>query len=459
MSHHFVSVKSLPLGGERLDQAKTAGLKRLLTLVALAGLVLSALLFVFGGAVKIPSKDFLTGEPIDYTLRAAYSYSWLFAFVAVFTVVLGGLFWVLLHNAWNSHWGVAVRRIPETLSVQFPLVFLLGLPLVVWPEVRETLWQWIHDHALAAQSGHGETVRDALHHSNHLLYVKYHYLSLWGSWPKDWLFIPGWLPRYFLYFIGLGFGAWMLRTYSVSQDNTGLVRPTLSARRFSCGWMVVFALALTFASFDWIKSLNYAWFSTMFGVNFFAGSAQASMGVLILLTIALVNNGYLKRIVTVEHFHIMGKLMHAFTIFWAYIAFSQFFLTWYANIAEETQFYAIRNTDGWNYYSMFFLTVGHFLIPFVLLLPRSSKKNLKRLQLIAIWVVLMHLAEIYWFIIPERGPKLADQPTILWAVLLDVIALATMAAVVGLGFLKTLGSASLYPCGDPRLQDSINVVN
>lgn len=459
MSHHFVSVKTLPLGGEKLDPAKSAGLKRLLTLTALGGLALSALLFIFGGAVNIPSKNFLTGEPIEYSLRAAYSYSWLFAFVSVFTLVLGGLFWVLLHNAWNSHWGVAVRRIPETLSVQFPLVFFLGLPLVLWPEVRETLWQWIHDHANAIEEGHGETVREGLHHTNHLLYVKYAYLNLGGSWVTDWLWIPGWLPRYVIYFVGLGFGAWMLRTYSVSQDETGLVRPTLSARRFSCGWLVVFALSLTFASFDWVKSLNYAWFSTMFGVNFFAASAQAGMAVVILIAIALINNGYLKRIVTLEHFHLMGKLMHAFTIFWAYIAFSQFFLTWYANIAEETQFYGIRNTGGWNYYSTFLLTIGHFFVPFVLLLPRSSKTNLKRLRLISLWIVFAHLAEIYWFIIPERGPKLADQPTILWAFLLDVAALATMVSVVGLGFLKTLGGASLYPSGDPRLQDSINVVN
>ena len=143
----------------------------------------------------------------------------------------------------------------------------------------------------------------------------------------------------------------------------------------------MFAISLTFAGFDWIKGLNYAWFSTMFGVNVFAGSAVASMALLIVITVTLFENGYLKRVLTAEHLHLMGKLMHAFTIFWAYIAFSQYFLIWYANIAEETQFYAIRNTGGWNYYSTFLVTIGHFFIPFVLLLPRATVITPNRAEL------------------------------------------------------------------------------
>jgi hypothetical protein len=155
----------------------------------------------------------------------------------------------------------------------------------------------------------------------------------------------------------------------------------------------------------------------------------------------------------------MGKLMHAFVIFWAYIAFSQYFLIWYANIAEETQFYAIRNTEGWRWYSICFLTIGHFFVPFLALLPRANKKKPKVILGIASWVLFAHLCEIYWFIIPERGPKLADRPSIGLAIVADLIALATVGAIVALCFLRSLARQSLYPCGDPRLQESINVAN
>lgn len=455
MSHHFVPISKIPAGGEKLDVSRLSKLTGLLKLVAVVGALLSAGLFLGGQMITLDSQHFVTHEPIHYTLRDVFSYSWLFAFVAVFTLALGSLFWVLLHNASNSGWGVAVRRLPETLAVQLPLIGLLGLPLL-FPSIRETLWQWIHDHAeitRGAGAHHGESLKEALHHTNHLLYHKLGYLSIW------WGAIPGWLPRYGLYFVVLGLGAWILRSYSVSQDQTGNVRPTLSARRFSCGWLPLFAVCLTFASFDWVKSLNYAWFSTMFGVNFFAGSALAGMALWIVITVTMMEAGYFRNIVTPEHLHIMGKLMHAFTIFWAYIAFSQFFLIWYANIAEETQFYAIRNTGGWNYYAIFLLTIGHFILPFVLLLTKSSKVKPRTIRAISLWIIFVHLAEIYWFIIPERGPKLADQPSIMWAIIPDLVAFATIGSIVALGFIKSLSQHSIYPCGDPRLQESINVKN
>ncbi len=451
MSHHFVSVSTLPAGGEKLKPETFAKATGLLKLVAIAGLVLSAVFFLFGGSISFGSKHFLTGEEIHYSLRDVYSYSWLFAFVLFFTLSVGGLFWVLLHNVSNSGWGVAIRRLPETLSMQLPVLFLLGLPLL-FPQIRETLWHWIHEHAQAAKGG-APSVQDYLHEHNHLLHHKFGYLSLW------WGVIPGWIPRYFIFFAALCFAAFVLYRYSTHQDVTGNPKNTLSARFHSSWLMIVFAVSSTFASFDWVKSLNYTWFSTMFGVNFFAGAAGASMAILIIVATTLVEKGYLKRIVTTEHFFLMGKLQFAFTVFWAYIAFSQFFLIWYANIAEETQFYGIRNTDGWRDYSVLCLVIGHFFLPFLLLIFQSNKKKITTIRRIAFVVLAAHAAEIYWFIIPERGPKLADQPTILWGIIPDAIAVVTIGSVVALTFLRRLGKASLYPVGDPRLQESINVLN
>jgi hypothetical protein len=165
-----------------------------------------------------------------------------------------------------------------------------------------------------------------------------------------------------------------------------------------------------------------------------------------------------------EHYHLMGKLMLAFVIFWAYIAFSQFFLIWYANITEETKFYLTRNTDFWNTYTITFLVLGHFFIPFVALLLQKVKKLPVVLSGIAVWNLVMHVLDIYWIIIPERGPSLTAasgdiQMTMPGAWLFDVLAFISVAGLFGFFLLRQLGTASLFPCRDPRLDESLNVVN
>jgi hypothetical protein len=225
----------------------------------------------------------------------------------------------------------------------------------------------------------------------------------------------------------------------------------------------VFAVCLTFAAIDWVMSMNYLWFSTMFGVNIFAGSALSSMAVIILIVGTLVKTGHFKHIVTEEHFHLMGKLMHAFIIFWAYIAFSQFFLIWYANIPEETQFYAIRNTGGWWYFSLG-LVFLHFAVPFVFLLKRNAKRNVNAVMAVAGFVIFVHMLELYWMIIPERGRALYDfssgQGSLFFRdIAFDAIALLTFAGVYAYGLIHLLSKHSLYPCGDPRLEESVNVVS
>ena len=150
----------------------------------------------------------------------------------------------------------------------------------------------------------------------------------------------------------------------------------------------MFALCLTFGAFDWLMSLNYTWFSTMFGVYIFAGAAGSSMSLLVLVITALRQAGYLKDVVTLEHYHIMGKWMLAFTVFWAYIGFGQYMLIWYANIPEETQFFITRNTESWWALSML-LVIGRFFIPFGILLLQSVKKEPRRLCLRG-WMDCLH---------------------------------------------------------------------
>lgn len=447
---HYVAVSHLPAEGEKLQTSKFVVWRNLLGVAGLAGIVVSLALFIMGGEVA-----------------NSYAFSYLFAFEVFFTITAGSLFWCLLHSASNSSWGVAIRRIPETLAQSFVVLLILGIPLVLpfvptKPEWTLKMWEWIgvHTDAMSHASG-DQSVRDVLAHTDPLLYKKYPYLHLGFNLQNS--IVPGWDVRYVLFFIALIFTAWKLRDWSVHQDHTGDVQPTLSARRFACGMLPVFAVCSTFAAVDWVKGLNYKWFSTMFGVNVFAGSALCSMAVIILIVGTLVKTGHLKHIVTPEHFHLMGKLMFAFTVFWAYIAFSQYFLIWYANIPEETQFFAIRNTGGW-WYASVGLVFLHFLAPFVLLLRRDAKRKINAVMGCAAIVVGVHILEIYWMIVPERGRSLYDASSAhgieFWRdALFDVIAFVTVGGVYAYFFLRNLAQHSIYPCGDPRLEESVNVIS
>jgi len=184
----------------------------------------------------------------------------------------------------------------------------------------------------------------------------------------------------------------------------------------------------------------------------------AYMALMLLLVSYLRSLGYLRKVVTEEHYHLMGKLLFAFTVFWAYIAFSQYFLIWYANITEETRFYLLRNTEGWRWVSIA-LVIGHFVVPFVFLLQQQLKKKPAFICFWGVWVLSMHVLDIYWNVIPERGPSLGIGVLAPGAWVGDVVALVTIFCLSGWYFLRSLNKYSLYPWRDPRLIESVNVVN
>ena len=253
----------------------------------------------------------------------------------------------------------------------------------------------------------------------------------------------------------LGFfaaAALALRRFSVRQDKDGNPRFTLSMRKVAFISLPMFALCLTFGAFDWLMSLNYTWFSTMFGVYIFAGAAGSSMSLLVLVITALRQSGYLKDVVTHEHYHIMGKWMLAFCVFWAYIGFSQYMLIWYANIPEETQFFITRNTESWWALSMI-LVIGRFFIPFGILLMQSVKKEPRRLCLVAGWIVCMQMLDMYIIVLPAlhgTGVQLS-----IW----DLVSLIAIGATLGFVYLRLVPRTSLFPVRDPRLIESLKIVN
>ncbi|MES2996300.1 MAG: hypothetical protein V4733_05755 [Verrucomicrobiota bacterium] len=438
MGHHQVTSADIAIHGDHLDKSKVAMVKTVCLAIAGIGTLIS-LCALFGA--------------FGQRTAGIYSYSWLFAFYFYLTLSIGGCFWTLLHNVSNSGWGTSVRRTFENLGSTYPWMFLFGIPFF-FPQVQQYLYEWMNTHR-----GAEGNVKEWLHHHDHLLYSKHWYMN-----------IPFWYLRVAFWGIGLSAVIYFLRKLSTDQDtdpNPGTKR-LFRARFHSTYTLILFALTITFTGFDFMMALDYKWYSTMWGVYLFAGSALNSMAVIIIIAAWLKGRGHLRHVTNGEHFHIMGKLLLTFTIFWAYVTFSQYFLIWYASITEETSYYLIRNTEGWNI-AMICLVFLHFVVPFVILLQAWLKRNPKSLAFVAWYTLAMHVLDHYLIAIPERGVSLAKiapaafpegiQPTIPGAFWFDILAFVTLGAAFVFFVLRALGQHSLYPCRDPRILESANVAN
>lgn len=462
MAHHPVTSADIPVDGERLVNSKVESAKRIAGgTSALLGLVSAYLLFIS------PDK-----------IQSSYAYSWLFAFFLFFTLGVGGCFWTLLHNVSNSGWGTSVRRVMENLGSVFPWMTIFALPLAI-PSVQHWLYEWMNTHRELGgaifegdfKSGFGfygtKSMREALEGANEGLLVN-----------KNWYMNQfAWYVRFAFYFVGLSLVIRALRGFSVAQDTdpNPTTKNLFRARYHSTYTLIIFAITITFAGIDLLQGMKYDWFSTMWGVYLFAGAALNSMAVIIITCTLLQKAGYMKKVVGSEHYHIMGKLLLAFTIFWAYIAFSQFFLIWYANITEETSWYLIRNTEGWNTASIA-LVFGHFVIPFVILLQAWLKKNPKLLSIMCVYTLVMHILDYYIIVIPERSVSLMNIlpdiypmktaanpdgistsiPGAFWG---DILAFLTVGSGFVFFYLRALTKDAIYPHRDPRILESANVSN
>lgn len=351
-----------------------------------------------------------------------FAFSWLFAFTFFFTIAAGSFFWILVHHAVDADWSVVVRRQLENVAWLFPVLAILFIPIVL---SAKTLFKW-----MSIEAG-----------ADPLLDGKAAYLNPTFFWSRA--------AFYFLFFC---VATWLLRRNSVRQDKDGDARHTWLSRKMVFPMLPLFALSLTFGAVDWLMGLDFHWFSTMWGVYIFAGSALSSMCVLVLLVTALRSAGYLEGVVTIEHYHIMGKLMLAFTVFWAYIGFSQYMLIWYANIPEETIYYLRRNTGSWNTLNII-MVIGHFFVPFVLLLFQATKKKPLLLCSVAAWILIMHLLDMYIVVLPTYH-KAGFSPH--W---LDLVCLLAIGATLAAIFMKRLGDTPLWPLRDPRLANSLRLKN
>lgn len=357
--------------------------------------------------------------------RERLLFSWLFAFTVCFTLTVGSLFWVLVHHAVDAEWSVVVRRVLETMATTFFYLGLFILPILLFaPGIYEWMRPGFHDPTVEAK---------------HLLLNR----TSWGIRTVVYLVFFFVLTR-------------MLRYFSTRQDETGDPSWTVKLRITTYPMIPLFAICLTGAVVDWLMAINPHWYSTMWGVYLFAGAAWSSMALLIVIVYRLQKAGYLQGIVTVEHYHIMGKLLLSFTVFWAYIAFDQYFLYWYGNIPEEVEYYIRRNTENWNILSTALVAL-HFFLPFLLLLPRVTKRTPSYLARIAMFVLLIQMLDIYIIVIAAAPSE--ERGATLLTFLLSALSLVAIAAPLALLFLRNLGRHALYPLRDPRIVKSLKLVN
>lgn len=357
-----------------------------------------------------------------------FSHSYLTAYMWALAIGTGVVFWVTLQNLVNAKWSVALRRLGELMASSIPLLGLLALPLVV-PVLMgsDTLFPW---------ANHAKVEAD------HMLHHKAAYLNPGFFAVRVLVYFATWtlLARYFL-------------KRSLEQDKTGAAANIAQRmQRLAGPGMILFGLTVTFFSVDFLMSLDPYWFSTIFGVYYFASAVLCANSSLVLAAMWLQSHGTLKKSVTVEHFHDLGKMMFAFTVFWAYIGFSQFMLIWYANIPEETAWYKERLAGDWATVSTL-LVILHFVIPFFGLLSRHVKRSRRALAFWAIWILAVVYLDMYWLVMPSL--KLEHVPF----ALIDITCWVGLAGALVAAMAFSAKNMNLVAVNDPRLPKSLAFEN
>jgi hypothetical protein len=302
--------------------------------------------------------------------RDQFFRSYLYAYMFWLGMALGLLGVLMLNHVVGGKWGVVTRRLLEAGAATFPVMLLLLIPVLLgmgslyfWtrPDVRA------HDPVIQSKSA---------------------YLN-----------VPFFLGRQVLYWAIWLFYAWLLRRKSDEQDRTADPGLAIRMRQISAPGLVVFTLAGTFACFDLMMSIEPHWYSTIYGGMFLADAFLQAFAFIILVLFALSKYPPFSQIVTMQHFHDLGNLMFAFTILWAYLAFSQWLIIWSGNLPEEIPWYLRRVSSGFGVIAVL-LIVFHFFVPFFLLLSRFIKKTPVLLASVAAGMVVIRWIDVYWIIEP-----------------------------------------------------------
>ncbi len=346
--------------------------------------------------------------------------SWLVGFLFCLGLSLGSLALLMLQHLSGGQWGLVGRRIFEAGSRTLPVVALLFIPIALR---LPTLFKWARPEAA----------------ENAVILAKAGYLN----------------PTFFLIRAVIYFAFWLvlvtlLNRWSAEQDRGQATTPADSVRfrTVSAPGLLFLVITVTFASVDWIMSLDPEWFSTIFGLLTIVGWGLTTFALTIVVLSMLDREGTAPEILTRRHFHDLGKLMLAFVMLWAYLSFSQFLIIWSGNLPEEIPWYVRRTTGTWGWVAIS-LVIGHFAIPFVLLLSQDLKKRSGLLASVAMFVILMRLVDVIWLVKPEFRPGTAFP--IHW---MDITVPLGLLGVWLFVFTRYLRSRALLPRNDPYFKEA-----
>ena len=339
--------------------------------------------------------------------------SYLWAYVYIVGFAAGSMAWLMLQYLTGGAWGVSIRRPAEAAARTLPLLLLLFVPIAIG---YSSLYPWAHAEIVKADP---------------ILQHKQSYLNLPFFLLRAALILGGWV-----------FLSWYLNRWSAVEDREGPRRAHRMLARMSGPGLIFWVFAVTFMAIDWVMSLNADWFSTMFGLLFVAGQGLTSMAFLITTLVFLSHRRPMSDVLTPRHLHDVGKLMFANVMLFAYFSFSQFLIIWAGNLTEEIPWYLERLRGGWQYVGVI-LVLGHFALPFSLLLSRDLKRNFKLLAGIAIFVLVMRMVEVYWVVIPDATKGAALSPS--W---IDLAAVAGIGGIWLAWFLAQLEKRPLIPIND-----------
>jgi len=409
--------------GEGAGKSLGMGLLGLGVLLALAGFGIG-----FSGAL---------GTTLAHALGA-----YLVGTMAVLAVCIGATIFLMIFHLVNAGWTATLRRQFENIMSFLPFAWLMLLPLLILEIANDgVLFRWMH----ADFAG------------DYLLQKKSTYFFFPAGSDSN-AFPAFFVIRYLAYGAFWFYVTSKLLKWSGEQDRTGSAEPSSKAR-FMCAWALpLMALSTAFVAFDFLMTLDFKFFSTMWGVYYFAGAAFASIATVSLICNFLLRKGKMRGLVTTEHFHDLGKLQFSFTVFWAYIAFSQYFLIWYANIPEETSFFLHRKEHGWKALGIF-LIVGHFVAPFLIILSRHVKKNLGLMLVMSVWCLLAHIMDMFWIVRPmvyagDAGPGPGAQ-----GVVLDVVAILGCVLIFAGYLVQKVAGGQLVAVFDPFMHEGLEHKN
>ena len=345
--------------------------------------------------------------------------SYLFAYLFWSGIALGCVAIVMMHHLVGGEWGYIIRRVLESGSRTFLLLALLFVPLLFG---LSRLYLWAQPAAVAADP---------------LLQHKHPYLN----------------PRFFTLRAVVYFAAWialgyLLNKWSLEQDRTA--NPAIARRleALSGPGLIVYGITVTFASVDWVMSLEPHWFSTIYGMIFMMVEALSAMAFVIVVVMMLARAEPLADQVTPGRFLDLGNLLLTFVMLWAYLSFSQFLIIWAGNLQEEIPWYTVRATGGWAWLAVI-LIVLHFGVPFLLLLQRVVKRRVRMLAALAAGLLFMTLVDLFWLVVPafERAG-----PHVHW---MDVLAPIGIGGLWVAAFLTQLKGKPLLPLHDPQMEGAI----